>query len=116
MATAGRNGIPHVTSSEAMIVAEDGTVKLTYWFCPLTMENLRRNPRCSIVAWDEVSDSGYQVLGKVTKTEEIAVLDGYSADLFEKSFIPQVKRKLTVEVDKVLAFTRSPHDDRELGE
>ena len=28
MATAGGNGIPHVTSSEAMVVAEDGTVEL----------------------------------------------------------------------------------------
>ena len=115
MATAGGNGIPHVTSSEAMVVAEDGTVELMYWFCLLTMENLRHNSRCSIVVWDEVSDTGYQVLGKVTKTEEMAVLDGYSADLLENKSIPQVKRKLTVEVEKVLAFTRSPHDDRELG-
>ena len=116
MATAGGDGLPHVTSSETMVVAGDGTVELTYWFCPLTMENLLRNARCSIVVWDEASDTGYQVLGKVAKTEEMAVLDGYSADLFEKKTIPQVKRKLTVEVEKVLAFTRSPHDDRELGE
>jgi hypothetical protein len=116
MATAGGDGLPHITSSEGISVTGDGTVELAYWFCPRTMENLQVNARCSIVVWDEDSDTGYQVLGKVTETEETAVLDGYSADLFEKKSIPQVKRKLTVGVEKVLAFTSSPHDDRELWE
>jgi hypothetical protein len=114
MATAGRDYLPHVTSSEAMVVVGDRIVELMYWFCPLTMENLRDNSRCSIVVWDENSDAGYQVIGRVVKAEEMAVLDGYSADIFEKKTIPQVKRKLSVEVEKVLPFTRSPHDDREL--
>jgi hypothetical protein len=98
-----------------MTLAGAGTVELSYWFCPLTMENLGLNPRCSIVVWDDASNTGFQVLGRVAKTEDLEMLDGFSAGSFENEHVPQVKRKLTVEVERILAFANAPHDDRELG-
>jgi hypothetical protein len=76
--------------------------------------NLKVNSRAAIVAWDPTVDLGYQVLGEVTKVEEVGILDGYDPTAGGAENFPQVKRRLIVRVDAVLDFRQAPHTDKEV--
>ena len=79
------------------------------WFCPGTLENLEQNRFVSLVIWDSASDKGYQLMGKVEKMEEEAMMNGYAAELDTKMLRPQVEWKLIVRVEKVIDFTQTRH-------
>jgi hypothetical protein len=67
----------------------------------------------SIVIWDRKTDKGYQLIGELKREEDLAYLDGYGPGLEEKNPVPQVERKLTVRVGKIIDFRLAPHTDRE---
>ena len=41
------------------------------------------------------------------------MMNGYSPEIDEITVIPQVKNRLLVRVDKVIAFSHAPHSDLE---
>ncbi len=114
VATAGAEGLPHVAAAGRLDRAEDGCVAVTEWFCPGTLANLQVNSRVAIVAWDPTVDLGYQLLGEVTKVEDVGILDGYAPTAGGAENFPQVKRRLLVRVDAVLDFRQAPHTDKEV--
>lgn len=113
VATADASGTPHLACAGSLSGGEDGTVRVTEWFCPATVENVRRNPRISLTVWDEPADRGYQLVGEVEELEELGVLDGYAAEVETDGPVPQVQRRLVVRVDRILDFSRAPHTDVE---
>ena len=114
VATANKQGGPHVAAAGKMESVGDDRVAVSEWFCPGTVGNLTENRGISLVAWDKVADKGYQLLGNVEDVQDVAVLDGYAVGL-EPETIPQVQRKLVVMVESVLVFRRGPHSDLEEG-
>lgn len=60
-----------------------------------------QNRFVSLVIWDSASDKGYQLMGKVEKMEEEAMMNGYAPELETKMLRPQVEWKLIVRVEKV---------------
>lgn len=113
VATADSSGMPHVATASKLSQTSKDHVTVTAWFCPGTVANLSENRRISMVVWDAPSDKGYQLLGLVEKIEEVAMMNGYSPEIDEIKVMPQVKNRLLVRVDKVIAFSHAPHSDLE---
>jgi pyridoxine/pyridoxamine 5'-phosphate oxidase len=113
VATADSAGLPHVAAAGRISMGKEGLIAVAAWFCPGTVMNLQQNPNVSLVLWDADSDTGYQLLGKVEKVEESAMLNGYVPEMEGKDPFPQVERRLLVRIDKVIAFSHAPHSDLE---
>ena len=113
VATANTEGLPHVAAAGRINLESEGLLTVAAWFCPGTVMNLRRNPNVSLVIWDEAADNGYQLMGKVEKVEETAMLNGYIPEREEKDSSPQVERRLIVRVEKAISFSHAPHSDLE---
>ena len=113
VATADRNGIPHIATASKMELEDEGCLAITEWFCPGTTANLQTNKFVSIVVWDRDSDSGYQMLGKLERIEELGILNGYAPDIEPWPPLPQVERRLLIKVQKITDFRLGPHSDAE---
>ena len=113
IATADRDGLPHVATAGKMSLVPDQRVKVAAWFCPGTAANVQQNHRIALAVWDPATDTGYQLLGEVEKVTELAFLNGYAPEEESGQILPQVERELLVRVDKILTFTQAPHSDVE---
>jgi uncharacterized protein len=111
VATADLGGFPHLATAGSVEMVSDDQIAVEEWFCPGTVENVRENPLVSVVSWDSVKDVGFQILGNVEKTEEIAIMDGFSPEIEKGPQMPQSERRLLVRVHEVLSFSRGPHSD-----
>jgi hypothetical protein len=78
IATADSDGWPHVAAARTLTLDGEGRVAVNEWFCPGTIANLHSNSRVSIVVWDQKSDTGYQLLGRMERLKDIDMLDGYT--------------------------------------
>lgn len=110
VATADPQGLPHLAAAGKIDLTPQGEVAVSAWFCPGTLDNLRSNPKVSLVIWDPENDLGHQLLGRLERLEEVAMLDGYDP---EAPVTPQVERRMVVRVERVLAFSHAPHSDAE---
>ncbi|MBW8016172.1 MAG: pyridoxamine 5'-phosphate oxidase family protein [Planctomycetes bacterium] len=113
VATVNAEAMPHVTAAKMLELMGDCSVEITEWFCPVTVSNLQVNKSISIVVWDADSDMGYQILGNMEKLCDKAILNGYSPELDVGIPKPQVERRITICVDRVLDFSVAPHSDIE---
>ena len=113
VATADAAGMPHLAAAAQIRSASEDRVAVSAWFCPGTVENLEQNRRISLVVWDPPSDRGYQLLGEVVQVEEASVMNGFSPEAEKSSPMPQVERRLMVQVTRILAFSHAPHSDLE---
>ena len=113
IATADSAGIPHVAAAGRIELEGRSTVAITEWFCPGTVANLRKNAGVSVVARDKVSDTGYQLIGRLETARDVAVLDGYAPGLEGQPPLPQVERRLLVRVERAMDFRIGPHSDTE---
>ena len=109
--TADRHGKPHVGVAGKISIENKGCISVTSWFCPGTLENLEENPHISIVVWEAEEDIGYQLIGVLQRIENISMLNGFSSDIEVQKPIPQVERRIVIEVKKVLDFSHAPHSD-----
>lgn len=113
VATADLAGSPHIACAGCANVEGENFLSITEWFCPGTVANLRKNENIAVAAWDKNTDEGYQVIGKLAKIQDVAVLDSYAPDIETRHPLPQVERKLVIEVEKILDFRLGPHTDVE---
>jgi len=113
VATADAEGRPHVAVAGKIEALPDGRVAVSEWFCPGTVSNLEKSPRISLVVWNPVVDTGYQLSGEVEEVEESAFLNGYLPEGEGARPVPQTRRRLTVRVTGIFAFSRAPHTDEE---
>ena len=111
--TADASGLPHMAAAGKIKLTPDGQVEVTSWFCPGTVDNLAVNKSVALVVWDAKTDTGYQLLGNCEKVQELHMLNGYAPEIESKTPVPQVERKLTVKVDRIVDFRHAPHTDTE---
>ncbi|RPJ06749.1 MAG: pyridoxamine 5'-phosphate oxidase family protein [Deltaproteobacteria bacterium] len=80
-----------------------------------TVENLRENPRLSLVILDPKTLKGFQILGQMERIEKGAMLDGYAPETEEKwAGLPQAEHQLLIRVTEVLHLAPGPHSDEAL--
>ncbi len=113
VATASMSPMPHMATAGKMEITDGGYLAVTEWFCPGTIDNLQENKNVSVVVWDKSSDTGYQMLGKLERTEELGILNGYAPELKGRPPLPQVERRLLIKVQKITDFKLGPHSDVE---
>ncbi|WP_239027895.1 pyridoxamine 5'-phosphate oxidase family protein [Geomonas subterranea] len=113
VATCDTGGHPHLAAGRGVALFEPNRLVFESWFCPTTMKNLQDNPHVSVVIADEAGN-GYQFVGKVEKSTDTALLNGYIPEL-EPAGLPQVQWRLEIRVEGVMAFTADAHSDRPLG-
>lgn len=111
IASADRQGVPHMASARRAELLPGERFAITEWFCPGTVANLRENPRLSVVAWESEGDVGYQVIGEAEELHDVAMLDGFTAGMDEDHPLPQVEWRLVVKAVAVLEFRQQPHSD-----
>lgn len=113
VSTSDKQGVPHIAAAGSLSKSESGRIAVTEWFCPETVANAVSGRPISVVVWDPGHDLGHQLIGTVSAVEEVAMLDGYHPEAEPKSPLPQVERRLIIEVNRVLAFRKAPHSDME---
>jgi general stress protein 26 len=111
VATANREGVPHIAAAEGIAFMEDEIV-FRAWFCPKTVENLRENPQLSLAVLSPKTKEGYQLFGVVERIEKGAILDGYAPGEEEEwSGYPQAEHQLYIRVKAVSQLTSRGHSD-----
>jgi hypothetical protein len=115
VATVGADGTPHVATAARLTRRGEGHVDVVAWFCPTTTTNLSTNSHIAVVVRAPADGQGYQLLGRVERISEEAMLDGYVPHLEADPPIAQACRELRVTVERVLEFASTHHADRELG-
>lgn len=115
VATADREGLPHVAVAGGLKRVDDRHIAVTDWFCEETTGNLQVNRHITIVIWDKDRDRGYQLIGRLTRLHGVAMLDGFPPHPDGKKEPPQVEREIVVRIDKILDFRHALHSDEEEG-
>jgi uncharacterized protein len=110
VASADSLGRPHLAAGSDLRVPDPDHLVFEAWFCMTTLQNVTANPQVAIIITDPVSCSGYQLLGRVERTEGIAMIDGYAPEA-EAPGTPQVETRLEVRIDTVMAFSAGVHSD-----
>ena len=113
VATTNAAGLPHLAAAADISLASGGRVAVDSWFCPGTVRNLAQNRKISLVVFDAIGDTGYQLLGEVEDIRELAFADGDAPEVGTSEPLPQVESQLMVRVDKVVHFSHAPHSDVE---
>lgn len=113
LTTADSKGLPHLTVAVKVNLTLENELKVSAWFCPQTLKNLEVNVRIGVIVWDKDTDTGYQLLGKLEKITEVAILDGYFPKIEKRELLPQVERELLIRIEKILEFKQAPHSDLE---
>ena len=114
VATSDAEGTPHLAAGRGVSVSGTNLIVFEAWFCQTTLRNLEQNPKVAVVVADTTTGNGYQFAGRVEKSEDTAILDGYLPGS-EPSGAPQVQWRLVVRVDVVMTFSAEAHSDRPLG-
>jgi len=113
VATTNAEGLPHLAAAAEISLASEGRIAVDAWFCPGTVKNLEKNRKISLVVFDAIGDTGYQLLGEVEEIKELAFADGNAPEIEGSDTVPHVERRLLVRVDKVVRFSHAPHSDVE---
>lgn len=115
VATANREGIPHIAAAEGMDFIE-GQIVFRAWFCLKTVENLRENPKLSLAVLSPKTQEGYQLFGEVEKIERGAILDGYTPGR-EKGWAgyPQAEHQIFIRIKAISHLTSRSHSDEFLN-
>ena len=113
IATANADGMPHMAAAGKLEPVAEDCVAVTEWFCPGTIANLYVNKYISIVIWAKDPDNGYQLLGRLDKINDLAILDGYAPKIERTHPVPQIEKQLIIKVEKIIEFKLASHSDIE---
>ncbi len=112
LTTVSSDGVPHVTTVGGLKILDPDHIRLMEWFCPRTVENTRENRQVSLVVWDQIANTGWQLTGKVEFIQDAAIMDGYNPEKPQED-MPQILAMLDLHVEKVMRFHHGPHSDKE---
>lgn len=110
IATVNAVGQPHMAIGEQVTVSSDDLLIFENWFCPTTLQNINNNARVAVVIVLSDTGTGYQMLGSVVRSKNIAMIDGYDAAVALPES-PQVLTRFMVKVESVLEFSGGIHTD-----
>jgi hypothetical protein len=106
VALVGGDEAPYITSAGRLEPIAENQLAIEEWICPVTVSHLSAHPKIAILVWDPVDRNGYEILGEALMFEDRAFLNGYSSDAQAASYVPQVRRRVVVRVDRISGFDR----------
>ncbi len=104
VALVGSDGFPSVTSARKIEQVSETQLAVDEWICPLAVKHLSENSKMAVLIWDPASDDGYEILGEVLMFESLAFLSGFPPEVEEDAYLPQGKRRLIVQAEKITSF------------
>lgn len=112
VATADKQGVPHIAVSEGLAFASRDRIVFKAWFCLKTVENLQENPKLSLAVLDPEIQEGYQLFGRMERIEKGAILNGFSPEQERRwTGYPQAEHQLSIRIKKISRLTSGPHSD-----
>ena len=102
----GRLSLCHLGTSDRA-GGREANFAIEEWICPLTVKHLRENSKLAVLIWDSSRDDGYEILGEVLMFESQAYMNGFTPEVEEDGHLPQVKRKLIIRAEKILALSHT---------
>jgi hypothetical protein len=111
IATSDTAGQPHIAAARGLRVVNDERVAFEDWFCYQTLKNVSQNARIALSIIEPGTDHGYQLIGRVERSVETEVLDGYTPGEEKHEPVPQTKHRLEVKIEKILKLSTGPHAD-----
>ena len=112
VATANKEGVPHIAAAEGMAFADGDQVVFRAWFCLKTVENLQENPKLSLGILDTETQEGYQLTGEMERIEKGAILNGFSPEQEKRwAGYPQSEHQLFIRIREISPLTSGPHSD-----
>ena len=110
VATANKEGVPHIAAEKGMAFHDEDRIIFRAWFCLKTVENLQENPKISLAVLDPKTHEGYQILGVTESVEKGAMLDGFASEKDRGGF-PQVEYQLYIRIQAISHLTPGAHSD-----
>ena len=107
-------GYPHLAAASGLRVPDGSTLLFENWSCETTLQNVSLNPKVAVAVTAADGKTGYQIIGRVRRLVEEAILNGYAPEV-EKPGTPQTLIQLVIEVEKVMEFSVRMHSDRDIG-
>jgi general stress protein 26 len=115
VASTDESGHPHLAAGTGLEVRQGRYLNFENWFCTTTLRNVARNPNIAVAVTTADGRAGYQFLGRVSRSEEEAIIDGYAPKV-EKPGTPQALIRMIVEVEEIMEFSAGVHTDTSLAE
>ncbi|HEX73628.1 MAG TPA: pyridoxamine 5'-phosphate oxidase [Dehalococcoidia bacterium] len=109
VATATKDGDPHVVPVAFGKVLSEDEILLVEVFMKKTIENIKANPRVAVSVWDMESLKGYEFKGDARIETSGKVFD--DSVKMVQSMMPQLNAKSAVIVKVDSIFVRSPGPD-----
>lgn len=103
-------GQPHLAMGKQVTVSGGSLLLFENWFCPVTLQNISSNTRVAVVAVLPDSGKGFQMLGSVVRSTNVAMLDGSDSSTAMPE-LPQVLTRFMVRVEAILEFSGGIHTD-----
>jgi predicted pyridoxine 5'-phosphate oxidase superfamily flavin-nucleotide-binding protein len=115
LATASKDGDPHVIPVGFGKVLSDDELLLVDVFMKKTLENIKSNPRVAVSVWDMESLKGYEFKGKARIETSGKVFD--DSVKMVQSMMPQLNAKgaVIVKVDSILVRSPGPDAGKKVG-
>lgn len=114
VASADGRSRPHLAAGTGIRVLDPYHIVFEAWFCHKTLENVAEVPRLAVVVADPATGAGYQLIGRVEKTDQVGILNGFAPEI-EEPGLPQVETRILVQVEEVLEFSHGPHTDHPIA-
>ena len=103
----GADNFPHVNCAREIEQVTENQFAIEEWICPTTVKHLSENPKIAVLIWDPAAGDGYEILGDVLMFESLAFLNGFAPEAEADASLPQVKRKLIIRAEKIIAFSHT---------
>ncbi|MBE9502161.1 MAG: pyridoxamine 5'-phosphate oxidase family protein [Chloroflexi bacterium] len=115
LATATKDGDPHVIPVGFGKVLSDDEILLVAVFMKKTLENIKANPEVAVSLWDMGSFKGYEFKGKARIETSGNVFD--DSVKMVKSMMPQLSAKgaVIVKVDSIFVTSPGPDAGKKVG-
>ena len=114
VASTDEAGHPHLAAGTDIEVRNGSSLVFENWFCATTLRNVAQNPNVAIAVTTADGRIGYQFLGRVSRSSEEAIMNGYDPNV-EKPGIPQALIRMIVEVEEIMDFSAGAHTDLSLN-
>ncbi|GFE60542.1 pyridoxamine 5'-phosphate oxidase family protein [Geobacter sp. AOG2] len=110
VASADAKGCPHLAAGNHLTVSNESLLVFENWFCPVTLHNIACNSHVAVVLSVPGSTRGYQLLGRVVKPRDDAVLE-ISGHKVAPSGTTLALTRFMVKVEKIMEFSTGVHFD-----
>jgi hypothetical protein len=112
VATVAPDGTPNVSPKGTFIVVDEATIAFGEIRSPMTLRNLRANPRVEVNFIDPFVRKGYRFAGTAVVLERESAAYAVLFGRFRNALASRMRAIVTIRVTKAQALTSPAYDDK----